>query len=186
MIAALSQPSSFGRCHPLFPILPAALLRCFGAILPASSICLYCDRPPSSLFVVGEEGGPRLIFDRSFSPDPGNPNVGHQILRPRPCLHRSQASATSRLLGIILLCWRSFSFRKSATFFGQWQFQSGTLLGLVAPVGVFWFQPGLRRARPIHHNVGCLLGHHCWALYGVLVKTSVRSARRQAEFFCLM
>jgi drug/metabolite transporter (DMT)-like permease len=53
----------------------------------------------------------------------------------------------------------------------QWQFQVGTLLGLVGAFGVIWFQPdwhGGRIALP-----GLFIAFtatFCWALYGILVK----------------
>ena len=53
----------------------------------------------------------------------------------------------------------------------QWQFQAGTLLGLLGAVGVLWFQPGLRGTRISLGGLGvAFLASFCWALYGVLVK----------------
>jgi drug/metabolite transporter (DMT)-like permease len=53
----------------------------------------------------------------------------------------------------------------------QWQFQVGTLLGLIGAFGVLWFQPG----RETEHMKlpGLLIAFtatFCWALYGVLIK----------------
>jgi drug/metabolite transporter (DMT)-like permease len=53
----------------------------------------------------------------------------------------------------------------------QWQFQLGTLFGLIGAVGVVWFQ-----ANGVDRNIagrGLLIGFtaiFCWALYGVLIK----------------
>src|SRR5439155_1117016 len=53
----------------------------------------------------------------------------------------------------------------------QWQFQVGTLLGLVGAVGVLWFQPG-REGGPIALRgiAVAFTASFCWALYSVLVK----------------
>src|SRR2546423_10509105 len=53
----------------------------------------------------------------------------------------------------------------------QWQFQAGTLLGLIGAFGVVWFQPG----RETEHMrlPGLFIAFtatFCWALYGVLIK----------------
>jgi drug/metabolite transporter (DMT)-like permease len=53
----------------------------------------------------------------------------------------------------------------------QWQFQVGTLLGLIGAFGVVWFQPG----RETEHMKlpGLFIAFtatFCWALYGVLIK----------------
>ena len=53
----------------------------------------------------------------------------------------------------------------------QWQFQVGTLLGLVGAVGVFWFQPGATAGHvAIRGLLIAFIATTCWALYGVLVK----------------
>jgi drug/metabolite transporter (DMT)-like permease len=53
----------------------------------------------------------------------------------------------------------------------QWQFQAGTLLGLIGAFGVIWFQSG---GHDRHIALPGLLiaftATFCWALYGVLVK----------------
>src|SRR5215470_5434184 len=53
----------------------------------------------------------------------------------------------------------------------QWQFQLGTVLGLIGAFGVVWFQPG----RETEHMrlPGLFIAFtatFCWALYGVLIK----------------
>ena len=53
----------------------------------------------------------------------------------------------------------------------QWQFQLGTLLGLLGAVGVLWFQAGSSSGRISAGGLGiAFLASFCWALYGVLVK----------------
>lgn len=53
----------------------------------------------------------------------------------------------------------------------QWQFQLGTILGLLGAAGVFWFQPGLNAGHiPLRGVLISFSATFCWALYGVLVK----------------
>jgi drug/metabolite transporter (DMT)-like permease len=53
----------------------------------------------------------------------------------------------------------------------QWQFQVGTLLGLIGAFGVLWFQLDAE-----HHHISgrgviiAIVATFCWALYGVLIK----------------
>ncbi len=53
----------------------------------------------------------------------------------------------------------------------QWQFQAGTVLGLVGAFGVIWFQSnGQDRHIALPGLVIAFTATFCWALYGVLVK----------------
>lgn len=55
----------------------------------------------------------------------------------------------------------------------QWQFQVGTLLGLVGAFGVIWFQPNAQSENRHIALPGLLIAFtatFCWALYGVLIK----------------
>jgi len=53
----------------------------------------------------------------------------------------------------------------------QWQFQLGTLLGLLGAVGVLWFQFRSDGGQIAYAGLGiAFLSSFCWALYGVLVK----------------
>lgn len=53
----------------------------------------------------------------------------------------------------------------------QWQFQIGTLLGLLGAFGVIWFQPnGLDRHVALPGLLVAFTATFCWALYAVLVK----------------
>ncbi len=53
----------------------------------------------------------------------------------------------------------------------QWQFQAGTLLGLIGAVGVFYFQPGWTAGHvPMKGLAIAFTATFCWSLYGVLVK----------------
>src|SRR6201987_3477328 len=53
----------------------------------------------------------------------------------------------------------------------QWQFQAGTLLGLVGAFGVIWFQPnGQDTHIALPGLIIAFTASLCWALYGVLIK----------------
>ena len=53
----------------------------------------------------------------------------------------------------------------------QWQFQAGTILGLLGAIGVLWFQPGWETGHvQLRGFVITVIAAFCWALYGVLVK----------------
>src|SRR5438477_11922567 len=53
----------------------------------------------------------------------------------------------------------------------QWQFQVGTLLGLLGAIRVFWFQPGATAGHvAIRGLLIAFIATICWAFYGVLVK----------------
>jgi drug/metabolite transporter (DMT)-like permease len=55
----------------------------------------------------------------------------------------------------------------------QWQFQVGTLLGLLGAFGVIWFQPNAQSEDRHIALSGLLIAFtatFCWALYGVLIK----------------
>jgi drug/metabolite transporter (DMT)-like permease len=55
----------------------------------------------------------------------------------------------------------------------QWQFQLGTLLGLIGAFGVIWFQPNGQSHEGHIALPGLVIAFtatFCWALYGVLIK----------------
>jgi drug/metabolite transporter (DMT)-like permease len=53
----------------------------------------------------------------------------------------------------------------------QWQFQVGTLLGLLGAFGVVWFQTGWQSGPiPIRGIIIAFTATFCWALYSVFVK----------------
>src|SRR5881398_455079 len=53
----------------------------------------------------------------------------------------------------------------------QWQFQLGTLLGLIGAFGVVWFQPGWQSGHIALPGLFiAFTATFCWALYGILVK----------------
>jgi drug/metabolite transporter (DMT)-like permease len=53
----------------------------------------------------------------------------------------------------------------------QWQFQAGTVLGLIGAFGVIWFQAGLNAGHiPLSGLFIAFTATFCWALYGIFVK----------------
>ena len=119
-------------------------------------------------------GGPRLDL-RAFALClvPSLPNVVHQITQTVSLFYigpgayaiftRSSVIMTA-LLALIF-------FPEERHILQQWQFQVGTLLGLLGAVGVFWFQPGSDTGHvAIRGLLIAFVATTCWALYGVLVK----------------
>jgi len=119
-------------------------------------------------------GGPRLDL-RAFALClvPSLPNVVHQITQTVSLFYigpgvyaiftRSSVIMTA-LLALIF-------FPEERHILRQWQFQVGTLLGLLGAVGVFWFQPGTDTGHvAIRGLLIAFVATTCWALYGALVK----------------
>jgi drug/metabolite transporter (DMT)-like permease len=119
-------------------------------------------------------GGPRLDL-RAFALClvPSLPNVVHQITQTVSLFYigpgvyaiftRSSVIMTA-LLALIF-------FPEERHILRQWQFQVGTLLGLLGAVGVLWFQPGTDTGHvAIRGLLIALVATTCWALYGVLIK----------------
>ena len=104
---------------------------------------------------------------------PSLPNVVHQIAQTVSLFYigpgvyaiftRSSVIMTA-LLALIF-------FPDERHILRQWQFQVGTVLGLLGAIGVFWFQPGTdTRHVAIRGLLVAFVATTCWALYGVLVK----------------
>jgi drug/metabolite transporter (DMT)-like permease len=119
-------------------------------------------------------GGPRI--DRRalmLCLIPCLPNVVHQITQVVALFYmgpgvyaifnRSSVIFTA-LLALVLIPEERYVIR-------QWQFQAGTVLGLIGAFGVIWFQAGWQSGHI--HLRGLLIAFiatFCWALYAVLVK----------------
>ena len=121
-----------------------------------------------------QRGGVRLDL-RAFALCliPAVPNVVHQITQTIALFYigpgvyaiftRSSVIMTA-LLALIF-------FPEERHIIRQWQFQVGTLLGLLGAIGVFWFQPGVNAGHvAIRGLLIAFVATICWALYGVLVK----------------
>lgn len=119
-------------------------------------------------------GGPQLDL-RAFALCliPSLPNVVHQISQTVALFYIGPGvyAIFTRSSVIITALFALIFFPEERHILRQWQFQAGTLFGLLGAVGVFWFQPGTNSG---HVAVrGLLIGFiatTCWALYGVLVK----------------
>jgi drug/metabolite transporter (DMT)-like permease len=104
---------------------------------------------------------------------PSLPNVVHQITQTVALYHmgpgvyaifgRSSVIFTA-LLALIF-------FPEERAVIRQWQFQAGTVLGLIGAVGVVRFQEGWQTgAVPLRGFAIAFTASFCWALYSVLVK----------------
>jgi len=101
------------------------------------------------------------------------PNVVHQVTQVialfymGPGVYTIFARASVIFTALLALAF----FPEERRVIRQWQFQVGTLLGLIGAFGVIWFQPG----RETEHMKlpGLFIAFtatFCWALYGVLIK----------------
>lgn len=104
---------------------------------------------------------------------PALPNVVHQVTQTVALYYigpgvyaifaRSSVIVTA-LLALML-------FPEERHILRQWQFQAGTLLGLLGAIGVFWFQPGSVAGHvAVRGMLVAFTATFCWALYGTLVK----------------
>ena len=101
------------------------------------------------------------------------PNVVHQVTQVVALFYMGPGVYTifTRASVIFTALLALAFFPEERRVIRQWQFQVGTLLGLVGAFGVIWFQPG----RETEHMKlpGLFIAFtatFCWALYGVLIK----------------
>jgi drug/metabolite transporter (DMT)-like permease len=101
------------------------------------------------------------------------PNVVHQVTQVVALFYMGPGVYTifSRASVIFTALLALAFFPEERRVIRQWQFQVGTLLGLIGAFGVVWFQPG----RETEHMKlpGLFIAFtatFCWALYGVLIK----------------
>src|SRR6266566_2239729 len=121
-----------------------------------------------------QRSGPRLDWHAvMICFIPCLPNVVHQITQVialfymGPGVYTIFARASVIFTALLALAF----FPEERRVIRQWQFQVGTLLGLIGAFGVIWFQPG----RETEHMKlpGLFIAFtatFCWALYGVLIK----------------
>jgi drug/metabolite transporter (DMT)-like permease len=111
------------------------------------------------------------------------PNVIHQVAQVQALLYMGPGvyAIFTRTSVIFTALLALIFFPEERHIIRQWQFQSGTLLGLIGAFGVMWFQPGMFAAanpsgggQDRHIALPGLAiaftATFCWALYGVLVK----------------
>jgi len=101
------------------------------------------------------------------------PNVVHQLTQVMalfymgPGVYAIFMHSTVIMTAILALVF----FPEERWIIRQWQFQLGTILGLLGAIGVLWFQPGWHAGHvPLHGLAIAFAAALCWALYGVLVK----------------
>jgi drug/metabolite transporter (DMT)-like permease len=101
------------------------------------------------------------------------PNVVHQVTQVVALFYMGPGVYTifTRASVIFTALLALAFFPEERRIIRQWQFQVGTLLGLIGAFGVVWFQPG----RETEHMKlpGLFIAFtatFCWALYGVLIK----------------
>ena len=105
------------------------------------------------------------------------PNVVHQVTQVMalfymgPGVYAIFTRASVIFTALLALAF----FPEERSVIRQWQFQLGTLLGLIGAFGVVWFQPGWKSG---HIELPGLFiaftATFCWALYGILVKRPSR------------
>ena len=100
------------------------------------------------------------------------PNVVHQVTQVVALFYMGPGVYTifARASVIFTVLLALAFFPEERRVIRQWQFQVGTLLGLIGAFGVIWFQPG----RETEHMKlpGLFIAFtatFCWALYGVLI-----------------
>src|SRR5213594_4479005 len=119
-------------------------------------------------------GGPRIDMHAiALCLVPCVPNVIHQITQVMALFYIGPGVYTifTRASVIFTALLALAVFPEERRVIRQWQFQVGTLLGLIGAFGVVWFQPG----RETEHMrlPGLFIAFtatFCWALYGVLIK----------------
>jgi drug/metabolite transporter (DMT)-like permease len=104
---------------------------------------------------------------------PALPNVVHQIAQTVALFHMGPGvyAIFIRSSVIITALLALIFFPEERWIIRQWQFQLGTLLGLIGAVGVLWFQPGREGGTiALRGLVIAFSASFSWALYSVLVK----------------
>jgi len=105
------------------------------------------------------------------------PNVVHQITQVMalfymgPGVYAIFTRASVIFTALLALAF----FPEERSVIRQWQFQLGTLLGLIGAFGVVWFQPGWKSGHIALPGLFiAFTATFCWALYGILVKRPSR------------
>lgn len=118
--------------------------------------------------------GPRIDFGAvAFCLVPCLPNVVHQITQVVALFYMGPGVYAifirSSVIFSALLALAIFPEERSVI--RQWQFQVGTLLGLVGAFGVIWFQTnGQDRHIALPGLLVAFTASFCWALYATLIK----------------
>ena len=119
-------------------------------------------------------GGPRLDWRAvTLCLAPCLPNVVHQITQVMALFYMGPGvyAIFTRSSVIFTALLALAFFPEERHIIRQWQFQAGTVLGLIGAFGVIWFQlSGQDRHIALPGLVIAFTATFCWALYGVLVK----------------
>jgi drug/metabolite transporter (DMT)-like permease len=105
------------------------------------------------------------------------PNVVHQVTQVMALFYIGPGVYTifTRASVIFTALLALAFFPEERRVIRQWQFQLGTLLGLIGAFGVVWFQPGWKSGHiPLPGLFIAFTATFCWALYGILVKRPSR------------
>src|SRR5437763_12473611 len=103
------------------------------------------------------------------------PNVVHQVTQVialfyiGPCVYTIFTRTSVIFTALLALAF----FPEERRVIRQWQFQLGTLLGLIGAFGVIWFQANANSHDQHIALPGLFIAFtatFCWALYGVLIK----------------
>src|SRR5438876_1467456 len=103
------------------------------------------------------------------------PNVIHQVTQVMALFYMGPGVyAIFTRASVIFTALLALAFFPDERFvIRQWQFQLGTLLGLIGAFGVIWFQPNVQLQERHIALPGLFIAFaasFCWALYGVLIK----------------
>src|SRR2546421_8158471 len=123
-------------------------------------------------------GGPRIDMHAvKLCLLPCLPNVVHQVTQVMALFYIGPGVYTIfTRASVIFTALLALAFFPEERFvIRQWQFQLGTLLGLIGAFGVIWFQANPQARTPSGHIAlpGLFIAFtatFCWALYGVLIK----------------
>ncbi|MGZ5023422.1 MAG: DMT family transporter [Chthoniobacterales bacterium] len=124
-----------------------------------------------------------FFFDRNAAPlsarvvlaclIPALPNVVHQVTQVMALLYMGPAVFTifMRCSVVITALLALAFFPEERWIIRKWQFQFGTIFGLLGAIGVVWFQPSAESSHISWRGLFiAFTAALCWALYGVLVK----------------
>jgi drug/metabolite transporter (DMT)-like permease len=101
------------------------------------------------------------------------PNVVHQVTQVMALFYMGPGVYTifTRASVIFTALLALAFFPEERHVIRQWQFQAGTVLGLIGAFGVIWFQPGWKAGHIALPGLFiAFTATFCWALYGILVK----------------
>src|SRR5437867_9871555 len=132
---------------------------------------------PLLLYQIGR-GGPRIDMRTvKLCLLPCLPNVVHQVTQVMALFYIGPGVYTifTRASVIFTALLALAFFPEERVVIRRWQFQLGTLLGLIGAFGVIWFQANPQPRTPSGHIAlpGLFIAFpatFCWALYGVLIK----------------